>query len=60
VGAVTLPPPDQLVYLGGLAVLTALEIVEWPIALFLGAGHLLASDRNNKMLTAFGEALEEA
>lgn len=60
VGTVTLPPGDQLAYLGGLAVLTALEIVEWPVALVLGAGHLLASDRNSRVIRDFGEALEEA
>lgn len=60
VGTLTLPPGDQLAYLGGLAVLTALEIVDWPVALVLGAGHLLASDRHSRVIRDFGEALEEA
>jgi hypothetical protein len=60
VGSVALPPPDQLAYLGGITTLVAVGILEWTIAALLGAGHLLASTRNSKILADFGEALEEA
>lgn len=60
VGQVMLPPPEQLAYLAGIAALTALEIIEWPVAVVLAAGHLLADQRRNKILHDFGEALEEA
>jgi hypothetical protein len=33
-----LPSPRQAVYFGGLAALAAFEIIEWPIALAIGAG----------------------
>jgi hypothetical protein len=59
-GTVTLPPPDQLAYVGGIAALAALEIIEWPIAVTLAAGHLLAATRGNKALQDFGDALEQA
>jgi hypothetical protein len=59
-GTVALPPPDQLAYLGGITALVAVGILEWPIAALIGAGHLLASTRNNKILADFGEALEQA
>jgi len=59
-GTLVLPPPDQLAYLGGVTALVALGLLEWPVAALLGAGHLLAADRNNKILADFGEALEEA
>ena len=59
-GAVTLPPPEQLAYVGGIAALAALEIIEWPIGLALATGHLLAATRGNKALRDFGDALEEA
>jgi hypothetical protein len=60
IGPLTLPPPDQLAYLAGIAVLTAVEIIEWPVAIALATGHLLADQRRNKALHDFGQALEEA
>jgi hypothetical protein len=59
-GQVALPPAEQLAYLGGIGALVALGLLEWPVGALLGAGHLLAADRNNKILADFGEALEEA
>ncbi|HUO39782.1 MAG TPA: hypothetical protein VMU34_18950, partial [Mycobacterium sp.] len=38
VGMVRLPEPGHLAYYGGLAVLAAFQLVEWPIALVLAAG----------------------
>jgi hypothetical protein len=60
VGTVTLPPSDQLAFLGGVAALVALGLVDWPVGVLLGVGHLIAADRSNRTLAAFGEALEEA
>jgi hypothetical protein len=60
IGPLTLPPPDQLAYLAGIVALTAVEIIEWPVAIALAAGHLLADQRRNKALHDFGQALEEA
>ena len=42
VGTLTLPPPDQLAFLAGIAALAALEIVEWPVAFAVAAGYALA------------------
>ena len=60
IGAITLPPPQQMAFIGGIAALTALEIIEWPVGLVLMAGHVLASNTHNKILHDFGDALEEA
>ncbi len=60
VGTVSLPPGQDLAYIGGIATLAALSVIEWPIALTLAAGHLLASTRSSKALRDFGEALDEA
>jgi len=60
IGTVTLPPAEQLAFLGGIAVLTALEVIEWPVAVALAAGHALASRTHNKIVQDFGRALEEA
>jgi hypothetical protein len=57
---VDLGPPDQLVYFAGIATLAALEIIDWPLAVIIAAGHLLADQRRSRTLHAFGEALEQA
>ena len=58
-GRINLGPPDQLAYFAGIATLTALEMIEWPVAAILAAGHLLAEQRRSNTLHAFGEALEQ-
>ena len=60
VGRVRIPRPDQLAYYGALAGLAALEIIDWPIALAIGAGHALASNHHNKVAAELGEALQDA
>ena len=60
VGRVRIPRPDQLAYYGALAGLAALEIIDWPIALIIGAGHALAENHHNKVAEELGEALEQA
>ena len=57
VGRVRIPRPDQLAYFGALAGLAALEIIDWPIAVAIGAGHVLASNHHNKVMQELGEAL---
>ena len=59
-GTVTLPPPEQLAFVGGIAVLTVLEVMEWPVAVALVAGHVLTARSHNKVVRDFGEALQEA
>jgi hypothetical protein len=46
--------------LAGIAVLSALEIIDWPLAIIITAGHLLAEQRRSSTVRAFGEALEQA
>jgi hypothetical protein len=59
-GRINLGPPDQLAYVAGIATLTALEIIEWPVAVVIAAGHLLAEQRRSNTVHAFGDALEQA
>jgi hypothetical protein len=59
-GAVRLPVPKQLAFYGGIAALAVFGIVDWPVAVVLGVGHLLAEDHHHKALVEFGEALAEA
>ena len=60
VGRVRIPRPEQLAYYGALGALAAFEIIDWPIALVIGAGHALASNHHNKVAEELGEALEDA
>ncbi len=59
-GQVEVPRPEQLAYYGGLAALAAFELIDWPVALVIVAGHVLASNHHNRILEELGEAMEEA
>lgn len=60
VGDVMLPPADRLAFYLGVAALAALEVIEWPVALAVAAGHLMADNARSTTLRDFGEALEQA
>jgi hypothetical protein len=60
VGRVRIPHPEQVAYFGALGVLTAVEIIDWPIALAIAAGHVLVQNQHNKVAEEVGEALEDA
>lgn len=45
VGRVPIPRPDQLAFYGALAALVAVEMVDWPVAVAIGVGHALVSER---------------
>ncbi|HME17376.1 MAG: hypothetical protein WBM01_20175 [Mycobacterium sp.] len=59
VGKVEIPRPEALAYYGGLAALAAFELIDWPVAVVIAAGHLLASNHHNRILEELGEAIEE-
>jgi hypothetical protein len=59
VGQTEIPRPEQLAYYGGIAALAVLELIDWPVALVIAAGHLLASNHHNRILEELGEAMEE-
>jgi hypothetical protein len=58
-GRVRIPRPEHVAYYGALGALAALEIIEWPIALAIAAGHALAQNQRNHVAQEIGEALEE-
>jgi hypothetical protein len=58
-GRTEIPRPEQLAYYGGLAALAAFELLDWPVALVIAAGHLMASNHHNRILEELGEAMEE-
>ncbi|KAB1949340.1 hypothetical protein F8271_01115 [Micromonospora sp. ALFpr18c] len=59
-GEVAVPPPDKVAYYAGLGVLAALQVIEWPIALVITAGHLLADQHFSGLVKGVGEALQNA
>lgn len=56
----TLPPPEQLAFYGGIGALAVFGVVDWPVATVLVVGHMLAESRHGRMLQEFGKALEQA
>jgi xanthosine utilization system XapX-like protein len=60
VGRVRIPRPEQLAYFGALGVLAAVEIIDWPIALVIAAGHVLVNNEHNRVAEEVGEALQDA
>jgi hypothetical protein len=59
-GEVKLPSVQTIAFTAGLLTLAALEVIDWPVALLVGAGHLLSHVTQSSALREFGEALEEA
>jgi hypothetical protein len=60
IGRVHMPPLDQIAFMGGIATLALIQIIEWPVAAVLTVGHILAHNRRHALLRDFGEALDEA
>ncbi len=59
-GPIRLPRPERVAYYGGLGLLAALEVIDWPVAVAFGAANYLAAHHNNRTLECFGKALERA
>jgi hypothetical protein len=60
VGRVKIPPPEHLAYYGALGLMAAVELIDWPIALVVAAGHLMAEQHHNRFAEEVGEALQDA
>lgn len=60
VGEVTLPPADRVAYFAGVGLLVALDLIEWPVALVIVAGHVLAAQRLSRVVKGIGQAFEQA
>ena len=53
------PPVEHLAFYAGVGALAAAEIIEWPVALVLTAGHVLIGLTNRPALKELGEAFSE-
>ena len=59
-GRVTVPPLRRLAYFAGLGLLATFGVIDWPVALVIGAGHLLADQHWSSVIQGIGEAAELA
>lgn len=59
-GEVGVPPPDKVAYYVGIGILAAAQLIEWPIALVITVGHLLADQHLSGLAKGVGQALESA
>ena len=57
-GTIEISKPE-LAYIGGIAGLAALGFLDWPIALVIAGGHVLAADRSSKTVRDLGDAMTE-
>lgn len=54
------PPVEHVLFYAALGTLAAIDVIEWPLAIVLMAGHALLDLTSRPGLMAVGEALEEA
>jgi hypothetical protein len=59
-GPVGWPPTGTLAFVVVLGGLAALEVLSWPVAVAVGAGHVLARDHDHRLVREVGETLQEA
>jgi hypothetical protein len=59
-GQVQLPRPEQLAYYAGIGLLVALEVLDWPTAVVIAAGHALATEQHDRAIEELGDALPES
>jgi hypothetical protein len=51
-------PHHRFAWYGGLAIMAAFEIIEWPLALLMMIGHEIAHRAHNEALRDFAEGIE--
>jgi hypothetical protein len=54
------PSKGSLAFYGGLGTMAALEVIEWPVAVLLAAGHAISTNTSNPELREAVEGAEEA
>ena len=53
------PPVEHLLFYLGLGTMASLEVIEWPLALLLMAGHFLVDATNRPGMQQLGEAFTD-
>jgi hypothetical protein len=52
--------PEHLAYFAALGVLTALEVIEWPLTAVMIGGQILASHAHRRIVREFAAGVDEA
>jgi hypothetical protein len=60
IGEVRLPPAPNLAFFAAVGALTAFGLIEWPVALIVIVGHVLATHGRSGTARGFGEGLAQA
>ena len=55
---VSQPARVNLAWFAGLGVMTALEVIEWPVALVVAASHVVANQSHKRALRELAEGTE--
>ena len=58
IGPVGWPLTGSLSYLITVSALAAFEVIAWPVAGLLGLGHLMARNRDNRVVSEIGSGLK--
>lgn len=58
-GTVRISRPE-LAYVGGIVALSIVGLLEWPMALVIASGHIIAADRSSQTVRELGDAMTEA
>lgn len=59
-GEVEVPPPEKVAFYAGMGVMAAVGLIDWPVAIVITAGHVLADQKMFSRIRGLGAAAEEA
>ena len=57
---VSRPTRGSIAWYGALGTMSAFGMIEWPLALVVGAGHLIAENSRSQAVTGAAEGAESA
>jgi hypothetical protein len=60
IGEVRLPPAQSLAFFAAAGALAAFGLIDWPVALIVIVGHILATSARSGTAREFGEGLAQA
>ncbi len=58
IGEIEVPPPERVAFYAGMGVMAAVGLIEWPLAIVVAAGHVLADQNMFARIRGLGAAAE--
>jgi hypothetical protein len=55
---VPLPEREQLPWIAGVTIAAAFDVIDWPVALLICVGHILAARSRNQAIRELAEGIE--